>query len=411
MISIIDSCSDQSRIFLDLAKHYNFPFALNPNILKKQPVPPKRGDLLSTEQQNTSSSSTNKVVTAAAAVAAVAAVAATVAVSNITNQTSASSSSTSSTSTSSTSTSTTSSSPSSSTTPIKDDALEPPHNPHYSTEISRKLLLRGLRDVILSSDHETGKIMVDLMNVLKVPIASHSVTLASLKHFFDGIKAGRGLEPIRQAKQSLLTVMFSYTKLTPKILCKEIGIAPYSQSIKNLFAGAQKRASHNAEVLSMTGSLRDRAKKGKEFKFYDPPAKRSDSMDVGIARHAAKSYYSSSEKLSTQIDESETSSSSMASSVPEKKWVLLVTLEEVRKKWIVQARLPVNQGGLGKQADYTVSRSWFGKQRPSDVKLNPELTGAKAWMKKAAAASAMSSRKKEAIALTALKVSTKSCDL
>ena len=406
MISIIDSCSDQSRIFLDLAKHYNFPFALNPNILKKQPVPPKRGDLLSTEQQNTSSSSTNKVVTAAAAVAA------TVAVSNITNQTSASSSSTSSTSTSTTSSS--SASPSSSTTPIKDDALEPPHNPHYSTEISRKLLLRGLRDVILSSDHETGKIMVDLMNVLKVPIASHSVTLASLKHFFDGIKAGRGLEPIRQAKQSLLTVMFSYTKLTPKILCKEIGIAPYSQSIKNLFAGAQKRASHNAEVLNMKGSLRDRAKKGKEFKFYDPPAKRSDSMDVDIARHAAKSYYSSSEKLSTQIDGSETSSSSsssMASSVPEKKWVLLVTLEEVRKKWIVQACLPVNQGGLGKQADYTVSRSWFGKQRPSDVKLNPELTGAKAWMKKAAAASAMSSRKKEAIALTALKVSTKSCDL
>ena len=44
LISIIDSCTDQSRIFLDLAKHYNFPFALNPNMLKQQPVAPKRGE-------------------------------------------------------------------------------------------------------------------------------------------------------------------------------------------------------------------------------------------------------------------------------------------------------------------------------------------------------------------------------
>jgi hypothetical protein len=343
IIELIDQCPNQSKLFLDLAKYYGHPFAIMPKPTAPQAAPNQIGsgpsqvgpaashdakvtELVATSSSVASSSSTAAVPAAAAAAA--------------------------------------------------------------QTSVSEKFLLRGLRQIIIeNSSGKPAELVAKLMKELRVPLSLHSVTLASLKAFFDSIKAGRGLEPVRQAKQTLLTVLFAHSGLTPKILCKEIGIAPYSQSIKNLFAGARERAAHNAEVMKLNGSLRERIKMGKGFRYYDPPAKRSDCMDQAVTVHAGKFYYkccdlvkttvrNSSESLVSEgVDEKSTGTNSM--------YVLRYTLEEVRKRWVACAKMSVAEGGLGKGSCYTVSRSWFGKQRPSNVQLNPDLNGSKTWMRKA----------------------------
>jgi hypothetical protein len=93
-------------------------------------------------------------------------------------------------------------------------------------------------------------------------------------------------------------------------------------------------------------------------------------IDAETATHAANFYYNNSVRLSTdQSETSSSSSSSMATSMVEKKWLLSVTIEEAKQKWIIKARLPKIQGGLGENADYTVGIQWFRKQKPLNVQL------------------------------------------
>ena len=141
----------------------------------------------------------------------------------------------------------------------------------------------------------------------------------------------------------------------------------------------------------LKGSLRERVKKGKTFRYYDPPAKRSDCMDPQVTKHAGKFYYQCCDPLKKTKVLASTDAAPMSTAAPSEAavdyknstFVLRYTLEEVRKRWVAYAKAPVARGGLGKGVNYTVSRSWFGKQRPSNVRLNPELNGSKMWVRKA----------------------------
>ena len=140
--------------------------------------------------------------------------------------------------------------------------------------------------------------------------------------------------------------------------------------------------------MLLKGSLRERVKKGKTFRYYDPPAKRSDCMDPQVTQHAGKFYYQCCDPLKKTTVLASTDAAPMSTAAPSEAavdyknltFVLRYTLEEVRKRWVAY-KGPGARIGLGKGVNYTVSRSWFGKQRPSSVRLNPELNGSKMWVK------------------------------
>ena len=366
IIELIDQCPNQSKLFFDLARHYGHPFMLmvnEPNVSKNNANKKQTNGIT-----NDNESDTKKVEG---------------------QQTPPPTPQDSET-------------PAKSSPSVESSEVFAAKSESYAP-MSERLLLRGLRQVIMMNSKGNPSALVGkLLKELRVPLSLNSITLSSLKTFFDSIKAGRGLEPVRQAKQTLLTVLFAHKELTPKILCKEIGIAPYSQSIKNLFSGAIERAAHNSEVMRLKGSLRDRAKKGMTFRYFDPPAKRSDCMESAVTKHAVKFYYTccahlSKRKATTLTEESDQPHTQPRSETEEDKdiFILNCTLEEVRQKWINLAKKDKAEGGLGKGPCYTVSRSWFGKQRPTNVQLNPDFNGSRTWIRQARKQRQMKTRNKQ----------------
>ena len=139
--------------------------------------------------------------------------------------------------------------------------------------------------------------------------------------------------------------------------------------------------------MLLKGSLRERVKRARRSGTTTPAAlgqrtHKSLSMLVNFTTNATleKDQSFGQHRCRTM---STAAPSEAAVDYKNSTFVLRYTLEEVRKRWVAYAKAPVARGGLGKGVNYTVSRSWFGKQRPSNVRLNPELNGSKMWVRKA----------------------------